>query len=341
MITIKEIAENTGVSSATVSRVLNNDATLSVSDKTRSRIIQYARKHGYKTVNERKGRITLTYGQPGNRRIGVALMHGAKELLEDAYYMALKQMVDETCFEQGVSSVVVSRDDAGHFHTVDSGKLDGIIAIGHFSKDEVNDFRDLTKNIVFMGSESDANMYYSVVPNWSQAIRILLNHCVEKGVKSVAFLGPNESYGENKSLAPDPKYYMFKALLYVIYPYDTSMNITPALNQDCYNETIEFFSNKKKEEYPDVIVVGNDIHVPGLMKALRELKIKVPEDIGVVTINNSGNSVNCDPPLTSVELNPKEQAVSAIMCLQSLWQGITAAKKVVVPGNLVDRKSLM
>ena len=42
MATIKDIAEKAGVSQATVSRVLNQDATLSVSEDTRSRILRIA-----------------------------------------------------------------------------------------------------------------------------------------------------------------------------------------------------------------------------------------------------------------------------------------------------------
>ena len=43
MATIKDIAEKAGVSQATVSRVLNQDATLSVSEDTRSRILRTPR----------------------------------------------------------------------------------------------------------------------------------------------------------------------------------------------------------------------------------------------------------------------------------------------------------
>ena len=42
MATIKDIAEKAGVSQATVSRVLNQDATLSVGEDTRSRILRIA-----------------------------------------------------------------------------------------------------------------------------------------------------------------------------------------------------------------------------------------------------------------------------------------------------------
>lgn len=48
MATIKEIAEVVGVSSATVSRVLNYDDTISVNDETRKSIFRVADELGYK-----------------------------------------------------------------------------------------------------------------------------------------------------------------------------------------------------------------------------------------------------------------------------------------------------
>ncbi len=54
MATIKDIALRSNVSATTVSRVLNNDQTLSVAPDTRKRILETAKELGYKTVRERR-----------------------------------------------------------------------------------------------------------------------------------------------------------------------------------------------------------------------------------------------------------------------------------------------
>ena len=54
MATIKEIADYVGVSSGTVSRVLNHDSTISVSDETKMKIFDAAEQLQYKTIKQRK-----------------------------------------------------------------------------------------------------------------------------------------------------------------------------------------------------------------------------------------------------------------------------------------------
>ena len=58
MATIKDIAERTGFSTATVSRVLNHDETLNVQDETRMKIFDTARELQYQVRKEKAGSVT-------------------------------------------------------------------------------------------------------------------------------------------------------------------------------------------------------------------------------------------------------------------------------------------
>lgn len=64
IVTIKDIAEQVGVSSATVSRVLNYDETLSVSDETKKKIFETAETLNYKKRARKK--------QAGKRKFGLS-----------------------------------------------------------------------------------------------------------------------------------------------------------------------------------------------------------------------------------------------------------------------------
>lgn len=58
MATIKDIAERTGFSAATVSRVLNHDETLNVQDETRMKIFDTARSFSIRQGKEKAGSVT-------------------------------------------------------------------------------------------------------------------------------------------------------------------------------------------------------------------------------------------------------------------------------------------
>ena len=61
MATIRDIAKEAGVSAGAVSRILNNDATLSVAPETREHVLAIARKLNY----TKSSRTTLVYGGAG------------------------------------------------------------------------------------------------------------------------------------------------------------------------------------------------------------------------------------------------------------------------------------
>ena len=96
MATLKEIAGLAGVSSATVSRVLNQDPSLSVTEETRKRVLETAKELGYRTVQQRyqgtqapeESDVPKQNG-PVEKRIGIAQMYETQQLLEDIYYLSL------------------------------------------------------------------------------------------------------------------------------------------------------------------------------------------------------------------------------------------------------------
>ena len=85
MVTLKEIAKAVGVSSATVSRVLNFDQTLSVTAKTRQAIIETAEAMKYETPRARN----RAYQQGLSKVALVHYLRPEQELI-DPYYVGLR-----------------------------------------------------------------------------------------------------------------------------------------------------------------------------------------------------------------------------------------------------------
>ena len=101
MATIRDVAKKANVSVATVSRVLNNDTTLSTSLETKQKIFAAAKELNY----VKKKRVTSA----PSCRIGILQWFSSKQEIEDNYYVAhLYLTIDETEFRNLLSDFLRS-----------------------------------------------------------------------------------------------------------------------------------------------------------------------------------------------------------------------------------------
>lgn len=353
MSTLKDIARRASVSQTTVSRVLNGDPTLSVANETREKIFRIAREIGYKTVSQRvrenksqsrakyeTSEESFLHAESKQVRIGIAQMFEIREQREDIYYIVLRQMVEEACFERGWSTVMLSREESRHFVKHDELPLDGVIAIGRFTKEEVADFEGFTRNIVFLDSSPEPLKYYSIVPNYHMAVHLAMQHCFAQGMKRVAYVGSVRTFGDKKQLTMDPRYYYYHSTMVNRQLFEEELVFDCPMNAlGGYEVMNRFFEQRGR--LPDALFVSSDAVVPGVLKALRERHIRIPEDIGVISFNNTSFSEFSDPPLTSIEVFLLENARSAALCMDMMWNGLTFPKRIEVPCQLIDRHSVI
>lgn len=349
MATLKDIAGKVGVSQATVSRVLNGDPGITVTSETRDSILKAAKELNYKTVTQRvkehSGSVSemaaMTTIPPmlEQKRVGVAQMLELDKLSEDIYYLVLKNMVDEECFKNSLITVTLSRNEKGHFIKHDDLPLDGVIAIGRFSKDEIKDFEKLSDNIVFLDSCPEPLKYYGIVPNYHLAIRQMTTHCFDSNKRRLAYVGSVNTYDDDKKLSLDPRYYYYKNTMINRGLFDKNLVIDCLMNANSgYDAMNRYIENH--DELPEVLLAASDAVIPGVIKSLHEHNIRIPEDIGVVSFNNTSFSEFCNPPISSIEVFLRENASTAVMCMNFLWNGLRSPKRIEVPCNLINRGSV-
>lgn len=350
MATLKDIAEIVKVSQTTVSRVLNGDPTLSVTEETRKKIISAARDLGYRTVRQRyeshaagqkKRKKTEKFSEQKEKRIGIAQMFELQEQMEDIYYFKLRNTVEEMCFEKKWTTVLLNRNSAKQFVKNDEFPLDGIIAIGRFTTEEIQGFHKYTDNIVFLDSSPNEMKYYSVIPNYHMAIRSALGCFKEKGRQRIAYLGSVFTFGDTKELTMDPRFYYYKNSMADWGTYDKDLIIDCEMNaRSGYEKMREYLNTHQKEDYPEGIFVSSDAAAPGLIKALSEQEIEIPGEIGIITFNNTSFSEFSNPPLTSIEVYMGESVRATIMCMEALWNKKEIPFKITVPCSLISRGSV-
>ena len=338
MATLKDIAKMANVSQATVSRVLNRDPSLSVQEETRSRIIAIAAEMNY----TRPGGDREPAPAPGlrKRRVGIAQMFDAEQLREDIYYMALRNVLEEECFAHQWTTVPLLRDEKGCFTMHDTEPLDGIFAIGRFTMEEVENFREYTENIVFLDSTPDPILYYSVVPNYHYAIQLSLRYFREHGFEKVAYVGAIETYNQYKKLMLDSRFYYYRVHQGTREMYDPEWVLDcPMSNQGGY-EVMTDYLQKHGGKPPEAMFVASDVIIPGIMKAFQKWGVRVPEDTSIIAFNNTSLCEYAIPPLTAVELFMPQITESAADSMEQVWKGKKLGKKTVIPCKLVERESV-
>ena len=97
MATLKELAQATGYSIPTISRVLNNDKTLNVTDNTRKMILEEAFRMNYVSKH-----ATNRKNNKEHYKIGIVEMENLQMQLSDTYYLYLRNEIENCCFDKEI-----------------------------------------------------------------------------------------------------------------------------------------------------------------------------------------------------------------------------------------------
>lgn len=334
MATLKYIASKAGVSISTVSRVLNNDDTISVNIETRNRILRIAKESNYKTIGERYKSTSIEK----KYRVGIAQMFELEEQMRDIYYLIIKNELETVCLQEKIEVVSLYRDDNKNFVKNDDKKIDGLFAIGRFTEKEIKNFEEYTKNIVFIDSSPDELTYYSIIPNYQLGVRQAIKYLVDNGHRDIGFIGSQYTYGNKKELSYDPRVGYYRLFLKECGIEDRFFIDCEMNSESGYKEMINFLDTNK--ELPTAVFISSDAIAPGILKAFSERGIKVPQDMSIITFNDTSLSQFSNPPLSSIKIFLKESAKIGVRLIKEFWNGEHGVAKIVVPCDLVERESV-
>lgn len=334
MPTLKEIAEKVGVSLATVSRVLNNDSGILVSDETKEQILKVADELNYKTAKQRKNKNV-------SKRIatmGIVEMYDVVKQLQDPYYLLLRNIVEKKAFENDINLVRLFKKE-NDFELLENVELQGIIAIGKFSSEEIAKLAERTGNIVFVDSAPNDELYDSVKINYKLGVKQGLEYFTNLGHKDIGFIGEKYTLGDNKLPSFDDRLKYF----YEYMKSNELLNEEYIINSDMtaeggYNAIIDYIDSKN--EMPTAIFTANDAIASGVIKGLNERNIKVPDDISIIGFNDTIISQYTNPPLTAIRVHIEYLGEVAVELMIERLKGRSYAKKVIIPSEFILRDSV-
>lgn len=339
MATLKEIAKQTGYSITTISRVLNGDDSLSVTENTRTIILEAAGKMDY-MKKEPRGRKKKR-DPPKIGIIEIDEMLDSRYRLEDPYYLYLKDSIDGHCFEKGVECIPLQFDeDKGAYRGIIDAPLQGILAVGQFSAGRIRAMEKWTKNIVFVDSSPYEEAYSSVVPNFEIGISEGVEYLVSMGHRSILFVGPEFTTDSRNRQALEARRRLFLEYTEAYYPELKKDFLNIAWRADDVEEQMLHYLSSGKEP-ATVFFTYNEATAIGVMRTLRNEGYRVPEDFSVLSYNDTILATLTQPQLTSISIHLDEMAEVAVDLITRKIRGrLKMPLKISVPSTLTKRESV-
>lgn len=325
MATLKDIAEKAGVSSAAVSRILNNDPSLSVTAETRQKVLHTARMLGY----QKKLRSFNSY------TMGIVQWFSANQELEDSYYLSIRHGIEDFCLSNGLNVVRTFKNDLNCMASLE--QADSLICIGKFTEQEIRNFKHLTGSLLMIDmAPSDASIS-SITLDFSKAITDMMDYLTGLGHCDIGFLTGLE-YLEDGSVFSD-------ARLRIFIEYCKSHNITylPYLQEDQFSSSSGFRMMENlilSGSLPSAVFAASDPIALGALKALKAHGLRVPEDISLAGFDDINLCEMVSPSLTTIHAPAYEMGQYGAGIVYHLMKNSPgAAMRIQMPCRLIVRGS--
>ena len=330
MITIKEIAQQAGFSTSTVSRLLSNDPSLSVSPETKQKILSTALSLGY----ERKYIKTII------EKIALLFWITEVEELEDIYFRDMRLKIEKYANENNMELVTIKKESGINKIPKD---INGFIAIGSFSEKEISRLLKITKNGVFIDSNPAPDYYDSVQPNTPLITQKAIDYFIKSSHRNIGFIGgtfhnPNTDLEEKDIREVAFRYYMQK----LGYLNEDNIFIEQNFSVDSGYKSAKKAIENLKDKLPTAFFVASDPISIGVLQALNEYNIPVPSRVSVISINNIDVSKYVSPPLSTFNIDINELCKTAINLLsERIIEDRKLQKTIYLNCELVVRKSFI
>ena len=326
---LKDLAAELGVSIATVSRALRNSPEI-------GREMQQRVKDLAKRLNYRPNPFAQSLRKEAPKVIGVVVPN-----LVTHYYAAVLDGIEDEARRNGYS--VISANSHERFddevHAIDTFinmHVEGIIACLAQNTTDYAHFEELSSMgipVVFFGRTCLTEKFSSVTANGDEAAQQATQHLIDTGSRRIAFLGgPN-----HLDMVRRRKHGYLQALKDNHLPVDRNLVICDKIDYQIALQQTETLL--RSENRPDAIVAFNDIIAFGAFSAIKNLGLRIPQDVALIGFTDDVHAEYVTPRMSAIADQSHLMGVTACQLLLRNIQGDTKVYKKIVPQQLVIRES--
>lgn len=325
--TLRDVAQEAGVSAPIASRVLNADPGVRVREDTRRRIEEVADAMGYVPHSVARSLRGARTGAVGlvmhglDSPINVDVLAGARAYCAEAGYVTLLAEAEELAASRSQLSAFVAR-----------GRLDGVILhSGYGQEDRLIDAISSSVPAVLINADEGRAVPAARVDDFAAGV-LATEHLLGLGHREIAFIA-----GSRQSQTSDRRESGYRAALGEQAPADV---VHAGWSADSGSEAVDGLLERPR--LPTGLVVANAVTAAGVLSALRDAHVAVPTQLSVITIHDSWFLPHLSVALTAVRLPLRDLGAAAARLLIDTIDGrgpVTDTFITDPPPQLVQRHS--
>ena len=308
-VTIKDVAALAGVSSSTVSRTCKNNP--SISEETKEKVRRAMAQLGYEPNFQ-----ASNLASQNSRTIGIILPVSAREAYENSFYLEAIRGISQLCNKrQYINTVITGESEEEVLQVIKtmarSGQVDGFIVLYSRQDDPIADFlyNEGFLYVLVGKAYSHANQTIYIDNDNLLAAQEATEYLYQMGHRRIGYIGSDTSM----IFSADRKSgYQTALLQHNILPRaDYCVEMTAAINAGGTSASSTATEKDSAPlrcllslpDRPTAVVVSDDILAATLERVCLEMGLSIPEDLSIVSFNNSLFARLASPQLTSVDIN--------------------------------------
>ena len=328
-ISLKDLAQELGVSIATVSRALRSSPE--IGQEMQERVKELARR-----LNYRPNPFAQSLRKEAPRVIGVVVPN-----LVTHYYAAVLDGIEEEAAKSGYSVISANTHEQtdAEVKAIDnfiSLHVEGIIACLSQNTTDYSHFEEISQMdipLVFFGRTCLSDKFSSVTANGDVAAQEATQHLIDTGSRRIAFIGgPN-----HLDMVRRRKHGYLEALRENRIPIDRDLVVCDRFDYDWALEaTIRLLQGENR---PDAILAFNDIITFAAFTAIKQLGLRIPEDVALIGFTDDVHARYVTPKLSAIEDQSSLMGQTACRLLLRNIGGDRNIYREIVPQKLLIRET--
>lgn len=329
MSSIKDVAKEAGVSTATVSHVINN--TRFVSDEVRARVQQAIEICRYYPNAHAR---SLASGK--SKIIGLVISD-----ISNPFFPELVKSIETAAFEEGydiiLSNTNYEPEKTSHYVSRFIERKVGGVAVmtSEIDKKLIEELAHREVSSVFLDVGTTGLHMNNLSVDYEVGIEKAIKHLVNLGHRRIAFItGPEHLRSARRRLEA------FRQTMRQLFPDDDEMVFDGNFKVEGGRRAAYEILTTRAGNLPTAVVATNDLTAIGAISEFRAAGLHIPRDVSIVGFDDIAFAALTEPALTTINLPRDELGRRAVEVLMKSIENMNKeGVEIRVPTDLVIRHS--